>query len=234
MKTNMGELILQGTPDVFILLKRSARSRRLSLRVSRLDGQVSMSVPNWTSDAEAMRFAQEKEGWIRSQLSGLVAPTVPRVGGVVLFEGVEIPVVSGQGRSVQMQGGQMHVPGPPERSAARVAAFLKVAARQRLTQASDHYAEQLNLSFGRVSIRDTRSRWGSCSSEGNLMYSWRLIMAPPQVLDYVAAHEVAHLQEMNHSAAFWAVVERVYPNYAAPRKWLRVNGQHLHAYRFGD
>ena len=66
------------------------------------------------------------------------------------------------------------------------------------------------------------------------MYSWRLIMAPPQVLDYVAAHEVAHLQEMNHSAAFWAVVERVYPNYAAPRKWLRVNGQHLHAYRFGD
>ncbi|MGJ8585339.1 MAG: M48 family metallopeptidase [Marinosulfonomonas sp.] len=230
----MGELILQGKPDVFIVLKRSARSRRLSLRVSGLDGQVSMSIPTWTSDTEALRFAREKEDWIRAQLSGLVAPTVPRIGGVVLFEGNEIPVVSGQGRSVQMDGRQMLVPGPPDRSAARVAAFLKVAARQRLTQASDAYADQLNLTYGRVSIRDTRSRWGSCSSEGNLMYSWRLIMAPPEVLNYVAAHEVAHLQEMNHSAAFWAVVARLYPGYDAPRKWLQLYGQHLHAYRFGD
>ncbi|MGR3434759.1 MAG: M48 family metallopeptidase, partial [Shimia sp.] len=83
-------------------------------------------------------------------------------------------------------------------------------------------------------LRDTRSRWGSCSAAGGLNYSWRLVMAPPEVLDYVAAHEVAHLAQMNHSPRFWAEVAGLMPGYEAPRGWLRRHGADLHRYRFGD
>jgi len=92
----------------------------------------------------------------------------------------------------------------------------------------------LGRGYQRLSLRDTRSRWGSCTADAGLMYSWRLIMAPPDVLRYVAAHEVAHLQEMNHSPAFWALVQQLYGDYRTPRGWLRQHGAGLHSYRFVD
>ena len=116
----------------------------------------------------------------------------------------------------------------------KVKALLKARARDMLATVSDDYAAALGRPYTRLTLRDTRSRWGSCTSDGGLMYSWRLIMAPPEVLHYVAAHEVAHLQEMNHSAAFWAVVEQLYGDYAAPRRWLRKEGDRLHRVTFGD
>jgi len=121
-----------------------------------------------------------------------------------------------------------------ENSPARLKAFLKLQARGRLQVACEFYAERLGRGFGKITLRDTRSRWGSCSANGDLMFSWRLIMAPPEVLDYVAAHEVAHLVEMNHSAAYWDVVRGIYPDYEAPRCWLKANGGLLHRYRFDD
>jgi predicted metal-dependent hydrolase len=94
------------------------------------------------------------------------------------------------------------------------------------------HAARLRLPVGRISLRDPRSRWGSCTATGDLMFSWRLVLAPAFVLDYVAAHEVAHLKEMNHSPAFWAVVRRLCPDYEAPREWLRRNGGALHGWDF--
>ncbi|MEN8893803.1 MAG: M48 family metallopeptidase, partial [Planktotalea arctica] len=123
-------------------------------------------------------------------------------------------------------------PGHPEQIGARTQACLKLRARDRLAQASDHYAGKMGKPYTRLTIRDTRSRWGSCSSAGALMYSWRLILCPPEVLDYVAAHEVAHLAEMNHSSAFWDTVTRLHGPYTAPRNWLRTHGSSLHSYRF--
>ena len=114
----------------------------------------------------------------------------------------------------------------------RVQGYLKTLARERLTAASDAYSASLGKPYARLTLRDTRWRWGSCSSAGALNYSWRLIMAPPEVLDYVAAHEVAHLAEMNHSPAFWSVVTRLFGAYDAPRRWLQENGVGLHRYRF--
>ena len=102
----------------------------------------------------------------------------------------------------------------------------------RLAQASDRHASALGLAHRAISLRDTRSRWGSCNHSGRLMFSWRLAMAPPDILDYVAAHEVAHRRHMDHSAAFWATVERIHGAYAGPRAWLRENGASLHRYRF--
>ena len=112
--------------------------------------------------------------------------------------------------------------------------FLKFAARDRLAGMSDHYAGLLGRSFAGITLRDPRSRWGSCSARGRLMYSWRLIMAPDAVLAYVAAHEVAHLSEMNHSPRFWAVVDGLYGDTRMPRDWLRREGATLHRYRFDD
>jgi len=225
---------LPGPPPVEITLRRSARARRFSLRVSRLDGRVTLSLPLRAREADGLAFVHAQEGWIRQALAAI--PQVPALAfGVRLpFQGVALQVVPGTGRSVRVEGDSLLVPGDGAQLGTRVAAFLKVRARDRLAAASDHYAQALGRGYRSLTLRDTRSRWGSCTHDGALMYSWRLIMAPPAVLDYVAAHEVAHLAQMNHSAAFWAEVARLYPGYEAPRQWLKREGQALHAWRFGD
>lgn len=145
-----------------------------------------------------------------------------------------LTLTPGAGRAVKLEGDSLLIPGDPAQVATRVAAFLKIRARDRLAAASDHYSAALGRPYSSLTLRDTRSRWGSCTAEGGLMYSWRLIMAPPAVLDYVVAHEVAHLDQMNHSPAFWAVVTRLYPGYQTPRRWLKTQGQALHGYRFAE
>lgn len=230
----MGQVVLSGNPPIEISLKRSSRARRLSLRVSRLDGQVTLSLPRWTGQAEAMAFVREKEGWLRQTLSAQPLPMVPRLGGMLLFEGREVAVVKGTGRAVLLRDGTLEVPGPDDRVALRIRAFLRLAAQERLGVATDRYAALVGRKVARITLRDTRSRWGSCTADGRLMFSWRLVMAPPSVLDYVAAHEVAHLVEMNHSPAYWSVVRRIFPGYEAERRWLRRHGTTLHAVRFGD
>ena len=179
-----------------------------------------------------MAFAMAQEGWIRAALAKM--PQVDRVGigSVIPVEGRMLRLQSGPGRSVRIEGDFLLVPGDPGRAGARVAAFLKVLARDRLAVATDRYAAAVGRRVTRISLRDTRSRWGSCTTDGSLMYSWRLIMAPPRVLDYVAAHEVAHLIQMNHSAAYWAVVEGIFPGWQAERGWLKRQGGALQAYHF--
>jgi hypothetical protein len=230
----MGQMILDGDPPLSIKLKRHQRARRLSLRVSRLDGVVTMTIPQWAREREAQAFAREKEDWIRRQLQAGHASIEPRVGGRVLFRGAEVPIMAGGGRSVRFHDGCIHVPGAPERLGVGLGAFMKTVARQQLAEASDGYASALGVSFQKITLRDTRSRWGSCTVDGRLMYSWRLVMAPPEILAYVAAHEVAHLREMNHGPEFWALVAQIYPDHKTARGWLRQNGARLHAYRFGN
>lgn len=224
--------VLAGPPPVEIILRRSARARRFSLRVAQADGKVTLSLPIRAREAEAMAFAAAQEGWIRAALARMPAAEVVRIGSVIPVEGRLLRLVAGQGRAVQGQGDSLLVPGDPARAGVRVAAYLKVLARDRLVAASDRYAAQIGRRVAQVSLRDTRSRWGSCTAEGALMYSWRLVMAPPSVLDYVAAHEVAHMVEMNHSDRFWAVVARLYPAWQEERAWLKRQGGALQAFRF--
>ena len=228
---------LDGTPPLEIALRRSARARRFSLRVSRLDGRVTLTLPQHAREAEALAFARGKDGWIRQVLvqmgfgPGAVAAPGLRFGDTLPFEGRPLLLTPAALRSPRVEGGALLMPADPARLVPRLAAFLKLAARDRLTEASDLHAAALGLRYARITLRDTRSRWGSCTSDGALMYSWRLILAPPAVLDYVAAHEVAHLAEMNHSPAFWAVVARLMPDYARHRHWLRAEGAALHRLR---
>ncbi len=226
--------VLPGSPPVEVALRRSARARRFSLRVSRLDGRVTLSFPEGAREAEAMKFLHAQEGWLRAALARMPSRAVVGIGSVLPVEGRLLTLVSGTGRSPRLEDDSLLLPGDPGRAGVRAATFLKLMARDRLVAACDLHAGRLGRPFSRVSLRDTRSRWGSCTSDGALMFSWRLIMAPPAVLDYVAAHEVAHLAQMNHSQAFWKVVDGLCPGYGRHRTWLRGEGQALHGYRFGD
>ncbi len=227
----MGRLVLPGKPPIEITLRRSRRSRRLSLRVSSLDGKVTMTIPERMDQRTAQKFAVEREGWLRKTLQNQHPPSVVCAGGVIPFEGRELRIEEGPRRGARLEGDILHVSNGRS-VAASVKGFLKAHARERLAVASDHYAEKVGRRFKQIVLRDTRSRWGSCSSDGRLMYSWRLVMAPPDVLDYVAAHEVAHLVHLDHSPAFWSLVAEICPDYRAHRTWLRENGMSLHRYRF--
>ena len=225
-----------GNPPVEVHLRRSAQARRFSLRVSRLDGKVTLSLPTRARESEAMAFLTAQEGWLRKTLSKMPDSLSEKVGlGTVLpIEGRPLRLEQGLGRTIRVEDDRLLVPGDPTQAGARVAAWAKVLARDRLARASTHYAALLGRSYSKLSLRDTRSRWGSCSHDGTLMYSWRLIMAPASVLDYVAAHEAAHLVEMNHSGAYWDIVTRIYPGWKRQRGWLHDQGQTLHRWRFVD
>lgn len=227
----MGRHTLHGNPPIDVTLRKSAQARRLSLRISRLDGRVTLTMPQHAPEREGIAFLHDKESWLRLHL-GQMAPAAQVTYGVTVpVQGR--PLVVTQGARLRLLADRIEVP-PTRKAGVALRARLRAMARDALAQASDRHAAALGVSYARLSIRDTRSRWGSCSSKGVLMYSWRLIMAPPAVLDYVAAHEVAHLREMNHAPAFWDIVARLCPDYALHRGWLRDHGESLHRLRFDD
>lgn len=222
---------LPGDPPVEVLLRRNARAKRFSLRVSRSDGRVSLSLPVWAPEAEALAFLRDREDWVREHLNDAPGVKQARIGADLPICGVPRPVVAGSGRSARFIDGALHVPEGP-REGPRLKALLGAMARERLSAAVAIHAGSIGKRYGKITLRDPRSRWGSCSSKGDLMFSWRLIMAPPAVLDYVAAHEVAHLVEMNHSARFWSLCKQLCPATDQHRRWMKVHGAELQAWRF--
>lgn len=224
---------LPGEPAIAVTLRRSTRARRLSLRVSRLDGRVTLTLPRGACEAEALAFARDRADWVRGVLARS-APVVAVVPGCLLpVAGRMLRLTPAPVRSARVADGALLLPPDPVRAGARAAAFLRLEARAALAAAADRHAAALGCRHAGIVLRDTRSRWGSCTHDGRLMFSWRLAMAPPEVLDYVAAHEVAHLREMNHAPAFWAVVARLMPDYARHRAWLKREGDVLLRYDFG-
>ncbi len=224
-------LPVPGTPGLEVALRRSARARRMSLKVARSDGRVSLSLPSGMGLAEARAFVAEQADWIARHVAAAPAPRRIEIGGTLPLRGREVPVVACGGRSARFDGAVVEVP-DDTRAGPRVKVLLQAMARTHLSVAVERYADLLDRQPTRLTLRDTRSRWGSCSSRRELMFSWRLVMAPPEVLDYVAAHEVAHLVHMDHSARFWSQVEALMPDYAPRRAWLRSRGAALHAVDF--
>lgn len=226
----MADHHLPGTPPVPLVLRRSARARRISLRVSQLDGRVTLTLPRSVSEAEALDFAASKAEWVRAHLAGRAEDVIVAPGAMIPVEGAQRRVEATDRRGVFLTDDTLIL--PADRPGPRARAFLQALARDRLAAACDGYAARLGRPYCRITLRDTRSRWGSCSSAGALMFSWRLILAPPEILDYVAAHEVAHLEAMNHSPEFWALVDRLHGPCDAQRRWLRTHGAGLHRFRF--
>jgi len=217
-------------------LRRHAQARRYTLRVQAATRTVVLTMPMRGSVREAKAFAQRNGGWIAARLKRL-----PHA--IALADGLELPLRGVPHRIVHHPGARgtvwvetgeglplICVAGDGAHLARRVRDYLKREAKRELDAASRHYAGALGVTLKRVAIRDQTSRWGSCTSAGVLSYSWRLILAPPQVLDYLAAHEVAHLVEMNHSQAFWRVVAGICPDWQRAKGWLDANGNALHRY----
>lgn len=224
--------IILGNPPITVAVRQNARARRMSLRVSGLDGRVSLTVPHGVSEKTMHRFLAERETWLRQHISGVDEAVQVGPGAELPIEGRLRLVVPAPVPRIVLEDARLLIPERLSQPEKGIAPWIKRQARPLLEEASQAYARQLGVGFSRVTLKDTRSRWGSCSSAGNLNYSWRLLLAPRPVLRYVAAHEVAHLVEMNHSPAFWAVVARIYPDWQAQRDWLRSYGNGLHRYRF--
>jgi predicted metal-dependent hydrolase len=219
-----------GTP---ISIRVSPRARRIALRINAAERTVELVLPPDVPTVHAMRFVQSKREWIAARLAAL-PPAVPFVeGAVVPVLGVPHRIrreTDAAAPSVAIAGGEIRVRGEPIHLARRVRDFLVAKARRELALRARPLAARIGRDVTQITVRDTRSRWGSCSGRGNLSFSWRLIFAPERVIDYVVAHEVAHLAEMNHGPRFWRLVESLSPDSAAPRAWLKRHRSRLFSY----
>jgi predicted metal-dependent hydrolase len=220
-----------------VRLSRHRRARRYTLRIHAATREVVLTIPPRGNVKEAKAFAERHGGWIAARL-GRMPKAVPLAHGTVLpLRNLNHRIVHRRNvrgtvwRELDERGNRLIcVAGEGAHVARRVNDFLKREARRDLELAAHRYADLLGVRVKRVAVRDQSSRWGSCSTTGVLSFSWRLVLAPPFVLDYLAAHEVAHLIEMNHSRRFWRLLERLYPNIARAKLWLDVHGPDLHRY----
>lgn len=229
----MAELIPLDDPRTEVVVRRSARARRITLSVPRNGDAPRVTAPPHVGAADIRMFLLRQADWLRAALARAPDIVTIRDGAVVPVAGAPVAIrwTKGVRRPPRIENGQIIVEGAGD-PAPRIAAWLKERARASLAPIVGDAAEALGARFGRITLRDQKGRWGSCSAQGNLNFSWRLAMAPPAVLDYVAVHEAAHLLEMNHGPRFWAHVERLRPDWREQRAWLRTEGAALHRYRF--
>ena len=211
----------------------------MTLRVSRARRAVIVTLPLQCDLHQAGTFLNHHLDWVRQHLGALPKPVPFEDGSIIPLRG-RMHTLAFAGRrgpgditslSVRKERlPRLVVPGDRELAPHRLSEWLVEEARSDLERRVAVHAVNLRLKPKRLAVRDQSSRWGSCSTTGVLSFSWRLILAPPSILDYVAAHEVAHLAEMNHGTRFWTLVEKTVPRMAEARRWLRVYGMDLHCY----
>lgn len=221
-----------GGRSVPVTVRRSARARRISLRIDTAAHTVILVLPKRASLEAGMRFAAEKSVWLQNRLA-VLPPPVPFAAGVSIpLRGAPHRIRHRPDRrgGVWVEDGEIHVSGSETHLPRRLTDWLKAEARREITPRARTKAAAVDRPVARVSVREARSRWGSCSSAGNLSFSWRLILAPDMVLDYVVAHEVAHLVHMNHGKDFWALCATLTPRMGEAKTWLSRHGNQLHRY----
>lgn len=233
-------LKVEGIPAP-VEVRRHPTARRLTLRVSRTQHAVVLTMPRSSDLREADNFLMRNRDWVCERLERVPEP-VPFDEGVLFpLRGVPHEVVFLRERSragvvsIEARPGRrlpgLVVSGAEEHAPRRLRDWLVAEAGRDLQERVVHHAARLGVRARRITVRDQKTRWGSCSSNGQLSFSWRLVLAPPLVLDYVAAHEVAHLLEMNHGPRFWRHVKRTLPRMDEAKAWLRIHGMDL--YRYG-
>ena len=225
--------------DCPVEVRRHPGARRLTLRVSRTRRAVIVTLPVQCDLGEASSFLDRNIDWVRERLNSLPQPVTFSDGALMPLRGefhrltftgkrASGGVVRRQPSSAGLS--ELHVSGRTEHGPRRLRDWLIDEARRDLDARVVVHARTLGLKPKRIAIRDQATRWGSCSTTGVLSFSWRLILAPSRILDYVAAHEVAHLAEMNHGPRFWALVEKLMPTMREDKRWLQLYGLDLHRY----
>jgi predicted metal-dependent hydrolase len=226
---------------VEVSLRANPRARRYIVKVDPITGEVLVTAPSSRSLADALDFAKKEKDWIAGMLANVPAPIELNLGAPILYCGVLHVLLRGEATESGMRRGPVwiddaaplptiRVTGRHEHVPRRVCDWLKAEARRRIGERVAEYSRDLDVRPKRVTIRDTTSRWGSCSSLNYLSFSWRLVMAPAHVLDYVVAHEVAHLRELNHEPSFWRLVEKLVPHTKRSQAWLDEHGTTLYRY----
>lgn len=219
-------------------IRQNARATRITLRIEPGGRALKMTIPPGLRERDVADFLVRHQGWLEVKLSKFGDDNVLRAGGEILIRGIAHRIVhTGQLRGLtevlEVDGlPVVRVSGMEQHLGRRLSTFLKKEARKDLAQYVETHAKAVGKPFRSLSMKDTRSRWGSCSWDGNLSFSWRIVMAPPMVIDYLAAHEVAHLREMNHGPEFWALCWDLCPQMEAAKKWLKRHGSQLHAIDF--
>jgi hypothetical protein len=211
-----------------VTVRVSPRARRVSLRVDAASRRVELVLPRRCAEKTALAFVAAHRGWIAARVAAMPPPrrlvdgaSVPVFGRPHVIRHVSDPQHGSTTGPVTIADGEIRVRGDPAHLARRVRDHLIALAKRDFAARTRLLAARLDKSVARVGVRDPKSRWGSCSSRGAISYSWRLVFAPEAVIDYVVAHEVAHLVEMNHSPRFWRVVASLVADSATPRAWLR-------------
>ena len=226
-------IIIDDQP-VIITFRRNSRAKRIVLRLTRESTGVVVTLPKNVNSARAQAFVEKSVAWISKHLQKRTPRTILGPGSMIPLRGIAHEVRSTGGRrgviTVDPQARHILVPGDPLHLGRRLQDWLKSQAKADLTEASLRYAKSMEVSFRKISIRDQKSRWGSCSASGDLSYNWRLILAPSSILDYVAAHEVAHRRHMNHGPKFWRLVLQACPHASAAKQWFKSNGAELHRF----
>lgn len=214
-----------------IIIRKHPTSRRIVIRYQPLTHSLGLTLPRYATHRQGLHFIEEKRRWIADQLRER-KPQIPLTEGqviTVLGKPYILRHVGGRG-VVKPEGDYLLVPGEPDFMARRVRDWVIAQAREEITRLARENGQQLGKQIRKITLRDTSSHWGSCSHDAGLSFSWRLAFAPYEVLEYVVCHEVAHLEELNHSPAFWAVVGRLCPHFRRPREWLKTHGGILYHY----
>lgn len=223
------ETIAVGGAEARVLWRRNPRARRVSLSIEPQGGRVVVTLPPRSGRRAGLALLRAEAGWVSAHLAALpgAVPFVP--GAVVPLGGVPYRIRHRPEcrRGVWLEGEEIAVSGAAAFLARRVRDFLRAEARRTFLGRVAEKAAGRGLVARRVSVRDTLSRWGSCGADGALSFSWRLVMAPPFVQDYVVAHEVAHLRHLNHGPRFWGLVAELTPHREAAVAWLRAEGPRL-------
>ena len=232
LSTASSDLVFRGGAHTRQLtVRRSALARRMRLAVDPRDGAVKLTLPRRAALAPALKWAESQRAWIEQTLAKLPAHEALGAGSVIPFEGEELRIEwrAGGSRTVKREGEQLIVGGPEEMVKARVLRWLRAEAARILDAETREVAARAGVTVGRVRVGDPRSRWGSCSSNGDIAYSWRLILMPPAVREATVVHEVAHRLHMHHGPEFHAEVERLLGR--APKReraWLKAHGAAMH------
>lgn len=221
-----------------LTIRENGRATRITLRIDPGGRGLSLTVPLGLRKGEIEDFLDRHQGWLATRLSHFADENTLRDGGTLSLRGVDHRIehtgsVRGITEVVQTPDGPvLRVSGLEGHMGRRLAAYLKKEARKDLESLVAVHAAAIRSPVVSITMKDTRSRWGSCSWDGRLAFSWRIVMAPPLIIDYLAAHEVAHLKEMNHGPEFWALCRQLCPHTEEARKWLKQNGSQLHTIDF--
>lgn len=220
--------------EVHVRIMPLANIRRTTLRYDLQTQEFKLRTPLYYKLAAVEKFLREAQGWMEGQLSK--APQLVHIHECkkILLMGNDLELSYHVSRRVSflLEEAKLHIMAPTPHFGALLEKWLRQMILAYCEDKSAYYSELLGVKVKKVSVRETRSRWGSCSAQGALSYNWRLIFAPKDVIDYVVAHEVAHLREMNHSIKFWRLVAQLHPEAQRARHWLKINGSTLFMLQF--